>query len=73
MRKHLLLISAIFVALSCGDSSGPVGGHPGMTLVSGYNLTDTITAKPAQALVVEVRDANGAIVPNGTVVRFMEV
>ena len=73
MRKHLLLISAIFVALSCGDSSGPVGGHPGLTLVSGYNLTDTITAKPAQALVVEVRDANGAIVPNGTVVRFTAV
>ncbi len=44
-----------------------------MTLVSGYNQTDTVTAKPAHALVVEVRDANGAIVPRGTVVRFTGV
>jgi hypothetical protein len=70
MRRHLLLIPAIFVATSCGDSSGPGGGRRGLTLVSGYNLTDTIEAKPAKALVVEVRDDRGAIVPQGTVVRF---
>ncbi len=73
MRRHFLLIAAIFVVTSCGDSSGPRAGHPGLTLVSGYNLTDTISAAPAGALVVEVRDARGAIVPQGTIVRFTPV
>jgi hypothetical protein len=73
MRRHFLLIAAIFVVTSCGDSSGPRAGHPGLTLVSGYNLTDTISAAPAGALVVEVRDAQGAIVPQGTIVRFTPV
>ena len=73
MRRHFLLIAAIFVVTSCGDSSGPSGGRPGLTLVSGFNLTDTISAMPVAALVVEVRDAQGAIVPQGTVVRFTPV
>jgi hypothetical protein len=73
MRRHFLLIAAIFVVTSCGDSSGPSGGRPGLTLVSGYNLTDTISARPVTALVVEVRDAQGAIVPQGTIVRFTPV
>jgi len=73
MRRHFLLIAAIFVVTSCGDSSGPSGGRPGLTLVRGYNLTDTISAKPVTALVVEVRDAQGAIVPQGTIVRFSPV
>jgi Tol biopolymer transport system component len=73
MRRHFLLIAAIFVVTSCGDSSGPRGGRPGLSFVSGYNLTDTISAKPIIALVVEVRDAQGAIVPQGTVVRFSPV
>jgi hypothetical protein len=73
MRKHLLLIAAVFVSASCGDSSGPGGGHPGLTLIGGYNLTDTIDAQPVKALVVEVRDDRGAIVPRGTQVRFLPV
>ena len=73
MRRHFLLSAATFVALACGDSSGPGGGRPGLTLVSGYNVTDTVNAKPAKALVVEVRDERGAIVPRGTVVRFTGV
>lgn len=73
MRRHFLLIAAALVALSCGDSSGPGGGRPGLTLVSGYNLTDTASAQPVKALVVEVRDDGGAIVPQGTVVRFEPV
>jgi Tol biopolymer transport system component len=73
MRRQLLLVATIFVATSCGDSSGPRGGRPGITLVSGYNLTDTIGARPVKALVVEVRDEQGAIVPQGTIVRFAPV
>src|SRR5688500_6366297 len=73
MRSHLPLIPAVLVALSCGDSSGPGGARPGLTLVSGYNLTDTAAAKAANALVVEVRDANGGLMPQGTIVRFTGV
>ena len=73
MRRHFLLIAAIFVVTSCGDSSGPKGGRPGLTLVSGFNLTDTISARPVAALVVEVRDAQGTLVPQGTIVRFSPV
>ena len=73
MRSRLVLIPAILAALSCGDSTGPGGARPGLTLVSGYNLSDTATAQPAQALVVEVRDGKGAIVPRGTIVRFTGV
>jgi hypothetical protein len=73
MRRYFLLVATILVSTSCVDSSGPGGGRPGLTLVSGYNLTDTIEAKPVKALVVEVRDDRGAIVPQGTVVRFSPV
>src|SRR5262249_25965375 len=37
--------------------------------VAGFGVTDTIGAKPLQALVVEIHDATGALMP-GTVVRF---
>jgi Tol biopolymer transport system component len=70
MRRNLLLIAAVFVVASCGDGSGPGGGRPGLTLISGDNVTDTINAQPLKALVVEVRDASGAIAPQRTVVRF---
>jgi hypothetical protein len=73
MRRHFLLIAAIFVVMSCGDSTGPGRGRPGLTLVSGYSLTDTIEAKPVRALVVEVRDDRGALVAPGTIVRFSPV
>jgi hypothetical protein len=73
MRRYFLLIAATFVATSCSDSSGPAAVRPGVTLVSGYNLTDTISARQVTALVVEVRDAQGAVVPQGTIVRFTPV
>lgn len=72
MRNHCLLIAATFIAMSCGDTSGPVE-RPGLTLVSGNDLTDTVYAKPVTALVVEVRDDRGAIVPQGTIVRFTAI
>lgn len=72
MRSHCVLVAATFIALSCGDTSGP-HESPGLRLVSGNNLTDTVYAKPVTALVVEVRDDKGAIVPQGTVVRFTAI
>src|SRR2546426_3170327 len=65
-----LLASAILVA--CGDNgTGPTrsGNGGGLTLVAGFSLTDTVTAQPIQALVVEVRNSDGTHA-TGAVVRF---
>jgi hypothetical protein len=50
MRRHLLLIAAVFVVASCGDSSGPGGGRPGHKLI----------LNPA------IHDAGVMITPNST-------
>lgn len=56
--------------VACHDTSSPTPRGPGLHFVSGADLTDTIFAIPAIALVVEVRDSSGALAPPGTVVRF---
>ena len=62
-------ISLILLLASCGgDSSGPVR-EPGVRAVAGAGITDTVDAEPSQALVVEVRDQNGALA-SGVAVRF---
>jgi hypothetical protein len=72
MRERLWLLGAV-AAVACSDPSGPNDGGTGIRFVSGANLTDTVGAKPVAALMVEVRDAQGRIVPAGTVVRFTAV
>ena len=62
-------ISLIILLANCGgDSTGPVS-EPGVRAVAGAGITDTVDAEPLQALVVEVRDQNGALA-SGVVVRF---
>jgi hypothetical protein len=62
-------ISLILLLASCGgDSTGPAA-KPGVRAVAGAGITDTVDAEPLQALVVEVRDQNGALA-SGVVVRF---
>ena len=59
----------------CGDSTGPDGppdDRPGINIVAGADLTDTIDAVLPEALRVVVRDTAGRIMP-GTVVRFSTV
>lgn len=74
MRTRALLTAVAVAAAACGDSSGPSGGRrPGIRLISGFDVSDTIQAKPTAALIVEVRDSSGAIAPQGTVVRFTGV
>lgn len=74
MRIRVWLIGTVLAAAACHESSGPDGNRgPQLRLVSGFNLTDTVTARPALALVVEVHDSSGAIAPQGTVVRFTGV
>jgi hypothetical protein len=63
-------ISLILLLAKCGgDSTGPGDNKPGIRAVAGAGITDTVDAEPLQALVVEVRDENGALV-RGVVVRF---
>src|SRR3954453_6054456 len=71
-----ILVDAILVVASCHDSAGPrepIGPHPGapgLHLISGFDVSDTVTALPPIALVVEVRDSMGFIAPPGPLVRF---
>lgn len=74
MRRITWLLGAVVAAAACSDASGPTGGRAtGIQFISGANTTDTVGARPTAALVVEVRDAAGAIAPQGTVVRFTAV
>src|SRR5262245_54721999 len=68
----LLAVSAIS-ATACNDSSGPSRDQPSITLISGFGVTDTVSAQLTSPLVVEVRDSSGALVGPGTVVRFTGV
>jgi hypothetical protein len=70
-----LLLAA---AASCGDDGGTDPpkpgpgaeiGPPGVGVVAGGPVTDTVLAAPGQPLVVEVRDTDGRLV-RGAVVRF---
>src|SRR5262245_30907809 len=73
-RATSVCLAAIFITVPCRDASGPGGaGSRGLRLVSGMGTSDTIDAIQVAALVVEVRDSNRAIVPQGTVVRFASV
>jgi hypothetical protein len=61
-------ISLILLLANCGeDPTGP--GEPGVRAVAGAGITDTVDAELSQALVVEVRDQNGALA-SGVEVRF---
>ncbi len=61
------------VAAGCGgDSTGPGGNEPGINIVAGANVTDTVDTPLPLALRVVVRDQAGRPVP-GAVVRFSSV
>jgi hypothetical protein len=65
-RIRSLALAAI--ASGCGDNgTGPSGGV--LRFVAGTQDTDTVLARPIQALVVEVRDPAGPVA-TGAVVRF---
>ena len=73
-RTACCLTAALLLAAACSDSSGPKADRgPRVRLISGFDVTDTVTARPTAALVVEVHDSSGAVAPQGTVVRFTAV
>lgn len=61
----------LLVGAACGDGVGP-DGKPGVRVVASPPATDTVESAPPQALVVEVRGADGAPA-RGVVVRFQAV
>ena len=76
-RPALLSALAILAvpAAGCGhDSTGPrdPGGDPGIDIVAGANVTDTVGAALPLALQVVARDAAGRLL-RGVVVRFSSV
>jgi hypothetical protein len=71
-RVHLLL-GAVLLSVACsGGGTEPSRVTPGLHFVSGNAVSDTIGAVLPQALVVEVRDQNGQVVPD-VVVRFESI
>jgi hypothetical protein len=79
-RRYFALAALVIFFTGCGDRATepppppppppePPAGTPGLTIVAGAGVTDTVDAEPVQALVVEVRDTRGKIA-SGAVVRF---
>ena len=73
-RRSLLGALAILAvaAAGCGDSTGPRDLAPGINIVAGASVTDTIGAELPLALRVVILDAEGRPMP-GVVVRFSSV
>jgi hypothetical protein len=69
-RVSSIISLALLLAACGGDGpSAPVSGDPGLHVVAGANVTDTVDAPLAQALVVEVRRQDGTLA-TGVTVRF---
>ena len=70
--QRLVLAGTLVVVGACGGE-GPTdpsrNGDGGVRTLLGAGVTDTIDAQPLQALVVEVRDTDGDLLP-GALVRF---
>jgi hypothetical protein len=61
---------ALFIAACGGDRpTDPGPNEPGLRIVVGAGVTDTVDAQLVQALIVEVRGTGGALV-SGVLVRF---
>jgi hypothetical protein len=72
MRAFLRMASCLLAAalIACDDAPlTPPVGAPGVRPVLGANVTDTVDALLAQALVVEVRNLDGRLA-SGVVIRF---
>lgn len=70
VRRYLALVALVTLLTSCGDgATAPRNGVPGLKVVVGSGVTDTVLTQPAQALIAEVRDTRGEVVP-GVIVRF---
>jgi Tol biopolymer transport system component len=62
----------VAVTTSCGESTGPNGTAPGINVIAGANVSDTIDAVLPQPLRVVIRDQAGGVLA-GAIVRFSSV
>ena len=74
LRFSIIVLAAVGLT-ACGgsDSVRPPELIRGLRVISGANVTDSAATVLIQALVVEVHDSTGALVPTGTIVRFNSV
>ena len=73
-RRARVSFPALFavVTANCGESIAPNGTGPGINVIAGANVTDTIDAVLPQPLRVVVRDQAGDVLA-GAIVRFSSV
>jgi len=74
-RRGYVFLAVLLGSLAgCRDSTSPADerGEPGISIVAGANVTDTVRAPLPLALRVVVRDDDGRVMP-GVVVRFSAV
>src|SRR5688500_4309358 len=67
LQRFTFTVLLAIAANACDGGTGPDGAS--LRIVAGSGVTDTIDARLSQALIVEVRDAGGQLVP-GHVVRY---
>ncbi len=67
--RSIVLAVVVSVLVACGKDAPTESGVPGIRVIAGAGVLDTIEAEFAQALVVEVRKPGGVPASN-TVVRF---
>lgn len=71
-RSLMLVVGLLTVSMAACSEKGPADPddkQPGLHIIAGANITDTIDAPLTQALVVEVRDSFGKLAP-GSIVKF---
>lgn len=69
-----IVTAAVVAVAACHDSTSPaaLGQHAPLSILAGSGVTDTVYARLAQALIVEVRDAAGRPISH-VVVRFTAI
>lgn len=66
--RRFVACGVLAAATACSDGTGPDDmGPAGLRVVAGAEVTDTISAVLRQALIVELRDESGRVVPNAEV------
>ncbi len=65
----LITVTAALVWASCGDNPVEPTGPPGITILAGADVADSVDARPTQELVVEVRTSAGRLARHA-LVRF---
>jgi len=66
--RFFAIVGCVLASATCDDPIGPTGG-PGITIIAGAGIADSVDARPAQALLVQVHTLAG-LPARHTIVRF---